>query len=150
MRFHLIDRVDGYEPGKWVRGRKLTSYSEDFWEEIDGSYTMPPPLILESLCQAGTWLIITTTERRKRAALLSIGSVSFLGEVHPGDILEIDGTVESMSEEMAVLSGRAGVNGETVMEATDIMCTLIDADTLDDLETTRRMQELIMFAGVQG
>jgi hypothetical protein len=30
------------------------------------------------------------------------------------------------------------------------MCTLIDADTLDDLETTRRMQELIMFAGVQG
>ena len=38
---------------------------------------MPAPLVLEALCQAGTWLVMITTERRKRAALLSIGSVDF-------------------------------------------------------------------------
>ena len=29
MRFHLIDRVVACEPGKAVRGRKLTSLSEE-------------------------------------------------------------------------------------------------------------------------
>jgi 3-hydroxyacyl-[acyl-carrier-protein] dehydratase len=31
MRFHLIDRVDAYEPSRSVRARKLTSHSEDYW-----------------------------------------------------------------------------------------------------------------------
>src|SRR4051794_36382242 len=58
MRFHLIDRVDAYEPGQWVRGRKLTSHAEEYWEESEDGRVMPAPLILEALCQAGTWLII--------------------------------------------------------------------------------------------
>ena len=33
MRFHLIDRVDAYEPGQSVRARKLTSKSETLWED---------------------------------------------------------------------------------------------------------------------
>jgi 3-hydroxyacyl-[acyl-carrier-protein] dehydratase len=104
---------------------------------------MPVPFILEALFQAGTWLIMITTERRKRAALLSVGSVAFLGDVHPGDVLELEGTVESMSDEVAVLSGRALCEGRPVMEATDIMCALIDAADLADLEDTLRMQQLL-------
>jgi 3-hydroxyacyl-[acyl-carrier-protein] dehydratase len=127
-----------------VRARKLTSFSEEFWEDLDGSSVMPRPLILEALCQAGTWLIIASTECRKRAALLSIASVEFLGDVHPGDVVDLEGTVESMSEETAVISGRALVNGTAVMEATDIMCALIDASDLEDVESTGRMQELLM------
>lgn len=147
MRFHLIDRIDEYEPGTWVRGRKLTSYSEEFWEEIDGVLTMPAPLILEAFCQAGTWLIISTTERRLRAALLSVGRVEFIESVHPGDVIVLEGKVESMNEEMAVLSGTATVDGRLVMEATDVMCTLIAADTLENLEDTGRMQEMLMQTG---
>jgi 3-hydroxyacyl-[acyl-carrier-protein] dehydratase len=147
LRFHLIDRVDSYEPGRLVRGRKLTSNSEEYWEDSPTGPVMPVPLILEALCQAGTWLIMITTERRKRAALLSIGSVAFLGDVHPGDVLELEGIVESMTDEMAVLSGRALLEGQPVMEAKDIMCALIDASDLADLEDTLRMQRLLTRAG---
>lgn len=147
MRFHLIDRIDEHEPGKSVRGRKLTSYSEEYWEDVGGQLVMPPPMILEALCQAGTWLIISSTEQRQRAALLSIGSVSFTGSVTPGDVLVLEGTVESMSGEIAVLSGRASIDGSVVMEASDIMCTLIAADTLEDLDNTRRMQDMLMRSG---
>ena len=145
MRFHLIDRVDEWEPGKSVRGRKLTSLSEDYWEEVDGELVMPPPFALEALCQAGTWLIMITTERRKRAALLSIGSVEFLGTVYPGDVLVLEGRVDSWSEEVAVISGRVTVeeDGRAVLEASDIMCVLIDAADLEDLEATARMQKLL-------
>jgi 3-hydroxyacyl-[acyl-carrier-protein] dehydratase len=143
MRFHLIDRVVEWEPGASVRGLKLTSYSEEFWEEDGELLRMPPPLVLEALCQAGTWLVMITTDRRKRAALLSIGSVEFLDEVRPGDVLELVGRVESMSDEVAVVSGTAEVDGRKVLEASDIMCALIDAQDLASLDDTERLQKLL-------
>jgi 3-hydroxyacyl-[acyl-carrier-protein] dehydratase len=143
VRFHLIDRVDEWEAGVSVRGRKLTSVAEDFWEGEADDLVMPPPLVLEALCQAGTWLVMITTERRKRAALLSIGSVSFLDAVRPGDVLDLEGRVESMSDEVAVVSGRVTVDGRPVLEASDIMCALIDAGDLADLDDTERLQLML-------
>jgi len=147
VRFHLIDRVDAYEPGQSVRARKLTSKSETLWEDTPSGPVMAPPLVLEALCQAGTWLVMITTERKKRAALLSIGDVSFVAEVVPGDILIMEGAVESMGDEVAVVSGKVTVDGKTVLEASDIMCALIDAGDLADLEDTRRLQEMLTREG---
>jgi len=147
MRFHLIDRVVEWEPGKSVHGRKLTSRSEEFWEDDGDELRMPPPLVLEALCQAGTWLVMISTDRRKRAALLSIGSVDFLGDVRPGDVLDLEGTVESMNDEVAVVSGRVTVEGRPVLEAGDIMCALIDAGDLADLDDTERLQTMLTRAG---
>jgi 3-hydroxyacyl-[acyl-carrier-protein] dehydratase len=143
MRFHLIDRVDEWEPAKSVLARKVTSFSEEYWEEVDGELRMPPPFILEALCQAGTWLIMITTDRRKRAALLQVGSVSWHGEVRPGDVLILEGACDSFGEDTAVVSGRVTVDGTTILEASDVMCALIDADTLADLEDTERLQKML-------
>jgi 3-hydroxyacyl-[acyl-carrier-protein] dehydratase len=143
MRFHLVDRVLEWEPAKSVRARKVCSLGEEFWVGEGDDLVMPPPLVLESFCQAGTWLVMLTTDTRKRAALLSIGSVEFLADVRPGDVMELEGQVESMSDEVAVLSGRAVVDGTTVMEAKDIMCALIDSETLAPLDDTRRLQTML-------
>jgi 3-hydroxyacyl-[acyl-carrier-protein] dehydratase len=144
MRFHLIDRVDAYEPSKSVRARKVTSLSEDYWEEDSaGQLTMPPPFALEALCQAATWLIMISTERAKRAALLSIGSVDWHGDVHPGEVLEMVGEIGSFGGETAVVSGHVSVEGRKVLEAQDIMCALIAADTLADLDDTKRLQDML-------
>jgi 3-hydroxyacyl-[acyl-carrier-protein] dehydratase len=140
VRFHLIDRVEEWEPEKSVRGRKVTSLFEEHWDEGPDGPVMPPPLVLEALCQAGTWLVMISTDRRKRAALLSIGSVEFLGDVRPGDVVQLEATVDSWSDEVAVISGRASVDGEAVLEASEIMCALIDADRLADLDDTQRLQ----------
>lgn len=140
MRFHLIDRVDECDPGKSIRARKVTSRSEDYWEEHHGRLVMPPPFVLEALCQAGTWLIMITTDRRKRAALLSIGSVDWFADVTPGDVLLLEGQCDSFGEDTAVVSGRATVDGATILEAQEIMCALIDASDLADLDETRRLQ----------
>jgi 3-hydroxyacyl-[acyl-carrier-protein] dehydratase len=147
VRFHLIDRVISCDPGRSVHGRKVTSLSEEYWEETDRGLVMPQPFMLEALCQAGTWLIMITTERRKRAALLSVGSVDFLGDVHPGDVMELEGTVDSMSDEVAVITGRVTVDGRPVLEAAEIMCALIDASDLADLEDTKRLQEMLTRTG---
>lgn len=143
MRFHLIDRVDSFEPSKSVSARKLTSLSEEYWEADGEELTMPPPFVLEALCQAATWLIMISTERAKRAALLSIGAVDWHADVHPGDVLEMVGEIGSFGGETAVVSGYVSVDGKKVLEAKDIMCALIDADTLADLEDTKRLQDML-------
>jgi 3-hydroxyacyl-[acyl-carrier-protein] dehydratase len=143
MRFHLIDRIDAYEPSQSIRARKVTSFSEDYWEERDGGLVMPPPFVLEALCQAATWLIMITTERRKRAALLSVGSVDWHRDVKPGDVLELVGEIVSFGEETGVVSGRVNVDGSVVLEANEIMCALIDADDLADLDDTKRLQDML-------
>jgi 3-hydroxyacyl-[acyl-carrier-protein] dehydratase len=143
VRFHLIDRVDSFEPSKSVTARKVTSLSEEYWEQDGERLVMPAPFVLEALCQAATWLIMISTERAKRAALLSVGSVDWRGDVHPGDILEMVGEIGSFGNETAVVSGHVNVEGRTVLEAQDIMCALIDADTLADLEDTKRLQDML-------
>jgi 3-hydroxyacyl-[acyl-carrier-protein] dehydratase len=150
MRFHLIDRVDAYEQSTSVRARKVTSRSEEYWEQdSSGEPAMPPPFVLEALCQAATWLIMISTERAKRAALLSIGSVDWHGEVRPGDVLEMVGEVGSFGNETAVVSGHVSVDGRKILEAQDIMCALIDADTLADLQDTKRLQDMLTRAEEQ-
>jgi 3-hydroxyacyl-[acyl-carrier-protein] dehydratase len=147
LRFHLIDRVDAYERGRSVRARKLTSGAEEFWETgPNGSAVMPPWLVLEALCQAGVWLVVLSTDARLRPALLSIASAEFGGPVSPGDVLDIEGWVESFDDESAVLSGRVSVDGATVLEARDIMCVLQPAERLEELEQTRRMEALLIRA----
>ena len=143
MRFHLIDRVEELEPGKSVRARKVTSYSEEYWEEVDGELRMPPPFVLEAFCQAGTWLIMITTDRRKRAALLQVGAVTWGRDIRPGEVLVMEGTMSSFGEETAVLSGTVKVDGETVLECEDVMCALIDASDLADLDDTERLQKML-------
>jgi len=143
IRFHLIDKVDSYEPERSVRARKLTTFSEEYWEESEDGLVMPAPLVLEALCQAGTWLVMISTERRKRAALLSVGSVQFLEPVRPGDVLELNCTVDSMGDDVAVVSGEVTVDGRTVLQAADIMCALIDAADLADLDDTERLQGML-------
>lgn len=143
MRFHLIDRVEELERGSSIRARKVTSYSEEYWEEVDGELRMPPPFVLEAFCQAGTWLILITSERRKRAALLQVGSVTWHRDVRPGEVLVMEGTMSSFGDESAVLSGTVTADGEQVLECEDVMCALIDASDLADLEDTERLQNML-------
>lgn len=140
MRFHLIDRIDELEADRHVVARKVTSHREDHWRDLGRGPEMPAHLVLESLCQAGTWLVVASTEGRLRAALLSIDSVVFGDPVRPGDVLTLTGRVESISDEIAVLSGTASVDGEVVLKAESIMCALIAADRLDSPDETERMR----------
>lgn len=141
MLFHLIDRVDRLEAWRSVSARKLTSRTETFWRDEGVGLQMPAPLVLEALCQAGTWLVLSSSGLEQRAALLSVDAVDVLGVVRPGDVLEVEGTVVSRSESTAVLSGRVSVAGRPVLEATDVMCALLPAAQLEDEASVRRMHD---------
>jgi 3-hydroxyacyl-[acyl-carrier-protein] dehydratase len=144
MRFHLIDRIVAWEPRRSVEAIKLTSSIEEHWIDGPGGPIMPPPLILEAFCQAGTWLIVASTEQRKRAALLQVGAVQWHRDVRPGDTLRIDGEAEAFGDETAVFSGTVTVGGERVLTATEIMCALIDVETLAGASDTTALLASIL------
>ncbi|WP_066905233.1 3-hydroxyacyl-ACP dehydratase FabZ family protein [Millisia brevis] len=139
MRFHLIDRLFDIRVGESARGRKLITNDPSAVDlsVVGGRY--PAPLLLESLCQLGTWFIMASTECRMRAALLQVGSVEFHGHAVPGDVVELEAVVRSMTDEMAVLSGTATVDSAVIMRADDIMCALLPADRLDDPVASARI-----------
>lgn len=143
MRFHLIDRVDDWQPGRGIHARKLTSSAEEYWRREDGVRVMPRALILEVFCQAGAWLVVLSTGSERRPALLSVREARFLGDAHPGDVLEVDGRVEAMDLETAVLSGTVTASGRLLLEAHDVMCVLLDAGSLDGPDQTERMSDLL-------
>ena len=140
MRFHLIDRLESVQPNENVVAKKLTSHRETYWRDDGQGPQMPPALLFEALCQAGTWLVMSSTNFDKRAALLSVDVLEFGPRpVQPGDVLHIEGFVDSIGPEVAVLSGSVEVNGDTVLSAQRIMCALMPAVELEDAESIRRM-----------
>jgi 3-hydroxyacyl-[acyl-carrier-protein] dehydratase len=144
VRFQLVDRIVHVEPWRTVTARKVTSRAETHWQMTPDGPRMAPTLVLEALCQAGTWLILVSTERRRRAALLSVGSCSFTGPVRPGDIIELEGVVDSVDDDRAVLSGVARVDGRPVLVARHIMCALLDAETLAADDDTRCLEQVLL------
>lgn len=151
-RFHLVDRVDAWTPGARLSGRKLTSSTEDIWTDTGAGPVLPATLVLESLCQAGTWLVLLSTDYRSRAALLAVDEVGFGADVRPGDVLLLDVEVTSWSADAAVLDGtvRADRSGGDVpvLTATGILCSLMAAEDLEDPADTRRMGDRLTRTGV--
>ncbi len=150
MRFHLIDRIESWEPGQHITARKVTSAQEDYWKYDDEGPVLPFGMALEALCQAATWLVMLSTDHTRRAALLTVGDAALRQRVTPGDVLHMDATVISMNNETAVIDGVVKVNGEIVLEAEGIMCALIDAERLDDPADTARMARQLLGGGPVG
>ena len=60
----------------------------------------------------------------------------------------MEGRIETMSDETGIVSGQVTTDdGRKVLEAADIMCALIDADRLADLDDTERLQQMLTREG---
>ena len=102
MRFHLLDRIVSCEPGRELRGvKRLTSAEEYLADHFPGFPIMPGVLQLQSLIEAGSWLLRLTDDFRTGVIVLrEVKSVKFGSLMQPGKSLEV--TVE--------LTGRDGAN----------------------------------------
>lgn len=62
MRFHLLDRIDAHEPGKFLRGCKFLALGEEYLADHFPRFpVMPGVLMLQALVEAGAWLWRATT-----------------------------------------------------------------------------------------
>src|SRR5208283_756912 len=71
MRFHLVDRLLDFEPGKRIRMAKNLTLAEEYLADHFPTFpVMPGVLMLETLVEAGAWLLRLTEDYRHSIIVL--------------------------------------------------------------------------------
>ncbi|MDR0500555.1 MAG: 3-hydroxyacyl-ACP dehydratase FabZ [Coriobacteriales bacterium] len=122
--FLLIDRVVGYEPGKWAKAIKCVSANEPFFMgHFPQKPVMPGVLIVEAIAQTGAIALLTEENEdgsngAGRIALFGgIKQARFREQVVPGDVLELTCNLTKRRGPVGVGEGEALVNGKLACRA---------------------------------
>jgi 3-hydroxyacyl-[acyl-carrier-protein] dehydratase len=91
MRFHLIDRIVGWEPGKSLTASKFLALGEEYLADHFPRFpVMPGVLMLQACVEAASWLWrITTAFAHPVIVLREVKSVKYGTFMQPGRRLEI-------------------------------------------------------------
>src|SRR5271155_4783330 len=91
MRFNLVDRILEVEPGKQIRIAKNLTLGEDYLADHFPTFpVMPGVLMLQTLVEAGAWLVrITEDFRHSVIVLREAKSVKYGSFMEPGKTLMV-------------------------------------------------------------
>lgn len=119
MRFTLIDRITSLEAGKSITAVKNLSLAEEYLaDHFPGFPVMPGVMMLESLVQAGAWLMRYTDEFRFSTVLLKQArALKFNNFVTPGKTLAVQLTVHRWDDNVCTLKGSGTVDSQSAVSA---------------------------------
>ncbi len=121
--FVLLDRVEEYRPGEYIRAYKNLTYNEAFFQgHFPGMPVMPGVLIIEAMAQTGALLIGVSEESFKNDSdviclITGIEKARFRHPVFPGDKLVLECSDFRHRLKMWKMQSRAYVDGTIVAEA---------------------------------
>ncbi len=112
----LVDAVDVHEAGVRLVAVKNVTVNEDFFQgHFPGAPLMPGVLMIESLAQAATMLLLDGTGAR--ASLWGVDRARFRKQVVPGDRVRLEVSLVRRRSALAKVRGVAQVDGQVVAEA---------------------------------
>lgn len=112
-----IDKVTELIPDKTISGEKLVTINEDFFQNQTGELMMPNMLIIETLAQLGSILLLKSEAYLgKRAYIGNINKGVFHQPVTPGNVLEMAFTIKKQKATVGVADAVAFVAGKKVCE----------------------------------
>src|SRR5215207_1542021 len=120
MRFHLIDRIDGWEPGKSLRAAKYLALGEVYLADHFPKFpVMPGVLMLQACVESAAWLWRVTTDYRHPVIVLrDVRSVKYGTFMQPGRRMDVAVELTKPEDDMATFKA-TGVNdtGEQTVAA---------------------------------
>src|SRR5262245_53421413 len=119
MRFTLIDRILSIDPGKSITAVKSLSLAEEYLaDHFPGFPVMPGVLMVESLVQAGAWLVRHSVDCKHSAIRLKQArAVKFVNFVSPGRSLTVSVELQSWNGNECTLKGSGMVDGQSAVSA---------------------------------
>jgi 3-hydroxyacyl-[acyl-carrier-protein] dehydratase len=146
MRFVLVDRIVGLEPGRSIEVRKNVSASEDLFEDhFPGCPVFPGAMLVEVFEQAAQLLIGATYDFARTASLTRLARVSFRRFVLPGDQVTARCEKRSGDETAWTIAASAETDGTPV--ASGVMELAIE-DAQGNADALARAARFREMAGV--
>ena len=119
MRFSLVDRITALNPGESISAVKNLSSAEEYLaDHFPGFAVMPGVMMVESLVQAGGWLIRATDDFEHSVVLLKQArAVKFNNFVRPGQTLAVHLTMQKRGDGETTFKATSEVEGKTAVSA---------------------------------
>jgi UDP-N-acetylglucosamine acyltransferase len=113
----LVDSVELYEPGRRVVALKNVTVGEEFFQgHFPGTPLMPGVLMIETLAQAATILLLQDDAGGGQAFLRGVENAKFRRQVVPGDQLRLEVTLDRRRTGLARAQAVAQVGDQVVAE----------------------------------
>jgi 3-hydroxyacyl-[acyl-carrier-protein] dehydratase len=120
MRFNLVDRILEVEPGKRIRMVKNLTLAEEYLADHFPTFpVMPGVLMLQTLVEAGAWLLrITEDFRHSVITLREARNVKYGNFMEPGKSLVVTAEIAEMGDAPEVtLKGKGETEGTSTVSA---------------------------------
>ena len=119
MRFQLIDRIVAVEPGRSLRAFKNLTLGEDYLADHFPTFpVMPGVLMLQTLVEAGAWLLrITEDFQHSVIVLREAKNVKYGTFMEPGRQMQLSVEVTEQGPELTTFKGRGEVDGQATVTA---------------------------------
>jgi 3-hydroxyacyl-[acyl-carrier-protein] dehydratase len=117
MRFALIDRIIELEPGQRIMAIKSLSMAEEYLADHFPHFpVMPGVLMLESMVQAGAWLVRYTEDfAHSMVVLKEAVNVKFAHFLQPGQIMAVTAEVLKLGDRETKLKAQGTVDGRVIV-----------------------------------
>src|ERR1700752_4943003 len=119
MRFNLVDRILEVEPGKRIRAVKNLTLGEEYLADHFPTFpVMPGVLMLQTLIEAGAWLLrITDDFQHSVIVLREARNVKYGTFMEPGKSLLVTVELSESTEDLANFKGKGEVEGNSAVSA---------------------------------
>src|SRR5215470_8852621 len=119
MRFQLLDRIVNVEPGRSIRMVKNLTLGEEYLADHFPSFpVMPGVLMLQTLVEAGAWLLrISDDFRHSVIVLREAKNVKYGNFMEPGRSLVVTAELSEAEGPLATFKGKGEMDGTSTASA---------------------------------
>jgi 3-hydroxyacyl-[acyl-carrier-protein] dehydratase len=119
MRFNLLDRIVAVEPGRTLRAVKNLTLGEEYLADHFPTFpVMPGVLMLQTLVEAGSWLLRLTDDFKHSVIVLrEARGVKYGTFMEPGRQMQISVELLEQDGVLATFKGKGEVEGTATVSA---------------------------------
>jgi 3-hydroxyacyl-[acyl-carrier-protein] dehydratase len=126
MRWIWIDKFVEFHSGeRAVAIKNVTLSEEHLHDHFPGFPVMPESLMIEAMAQTSGILVGEAKKFEEKVILAKVKKAVFFDYVKPGDTIELDARIESITSEAASTSGKISCRERLIAEI-DLMFSHID------------------------
>jgi len=119
MRFNLIDRILEVQKGKSLRAFKNLTLGEEYLADHFPSFpVMPGVLMLQTLIEAGAWLLRLSEDYRHSVIVLrEVRNIKYGGFMEPGKQMQVSVELVERGLDLATFKGKGESEGQSTVSA---------------------------------